>query len=87
VEITDFSEDLAAEFFKDLIKVASIIKSKLSPDGINIVQNNGKAAGQEVLHAHFHIIPRKTGDGIIKLKPRENKPTQEELKAVLEKLQ
>ena len=36
-------------------------------DGVNIVQNNGKAAGQVVFHAHFHVIPRMQGDGLIKL--------------------
>lgn len=33
-------------------------------DGVNILQNNGKAAGQLVSHVHFHIIPRRDGDGI-----------------------
>jgi histidine triad (HIT) family protein len=32
-------------------------------DGTNILQNNGAAAGQEVFHAHFHVIPRRDGDG------------------------
>lgn len=33
-------------------------------EGVNISNNNGKAAGQTVHHIHFHIIPRKSGDGI-----------------------
>jgi len=33
-------------------------------EGINILQNNGKDAGQLVPHVHFHIIPRRPGDGI-----------------------
>ncbi len=32
--------------------------------GYNILQNNGVAAGQEVRHVHFHIIPRRVGDGL-----------------------
>lgn len=32
--------------------------------GVNIVQNNGKIAGQFVKHTHFHIIPRFENDGI-----------------------
>ena len=27
-------------------------------EGFNLSQNNGKVAGQEVPHLHFHIIPR-----------------------------
>ncbi|MBI5865136.1 MAG: HIT family protein [Planctomycetes bacterium] len=30
----------------------------------NILQNNGAAAGQVVPHVHFHIIPRREGDGL-----------------------
>ena len=35
----------------------------LGADGVNIMQNNGKAAGQEVPHIHIHVIPRFTDDG------------------------
>ncbi len=30
----------------------------------NVLQNNGSAAGQVVPHVHFHIIPRRAGDGL-----------------------
>jgi len=33
-------------------------------NGFNLVQNNFKPAGQLVEHVHFHIIPRKTNDGV-----------------------
>ena len=39
--------------------------SKDKPAGVNIIQNNGAAAGQQVPHVHFHIIPRVEGDGVI----------------------
>ncbi|MEZ5185462.1 MAG: HIT family protein [Candidatus Nanopelagicales bacterium] len=32
------------------------------PDGFNLGINEGVAAGQTVLHLHFHVIPRYTGD-------------------------
>jgi histidine triad (HIT) family protein len=35
----------------------------LGADGVNIVQNNGRAAGQEVPHIHVHVIPRFSDDG------------------------
>jgi len=41
---------------------AAQIKS-LGADGVNIIQNNGTAAGQAVPHIHFHVIPRFDGDG------------------------
>ena len=30
--------------------------------GVNLVQNNGEAAGQTVFHFHMHLIPRYEGD-------------------------
>ena len=42
--------------------VAAAIKNSLNPDGINIVANNGRAAGQSVFHFHFHVIPRFNDD-------------------------
>ena len=61
--------------------VAEQMKEKLNCDGLNLVQNNGVAAGQTVSHFHIHIIPRYDNDGqVIGWKPGE--PTQEELEAV-----
>jgi len=39
-------------------KMCEKIKKSLNPAGINILQNNGKLAGQEIMHYHLHIIPR-----------------------------
>ena len=36
---------------------------KLGCDGLNLVQNNGEAAGQTVFHFHMHLIPRYKEDG------------------------
>ena len=44
-------------------RVARALRTALSPDGMNIVQANGAAAFQSVPHLHFHLIPRRTGDG------------------------
>ena len=32
-------------------------------EGYNIVNNSGESAGQSVMHTHFHVLPRKEGDG------------------------
>lgn len=36
----------------------------LGADGLNLVQNNGVAAGQTVFHYHLHLIPRYEGDSV-----------------------
>ena len=60
--------DLPDEELAGLMPVAKnigqAIMSKLGADGFNIGLNNGKAAGQEVDHVHFHVIPRHQGDGL-----------------------
>ena len=44
---------------KALMKeLKNYLDNKYHPDGYNIGWNVGKAAGQEVSHAHMHIIPR-----------------------------
>lgn len=44
-------------------EIAKIQKQILSADGVNLLQNNGSAAGQEVFHFHMHVIPRFKQDG------------------------
>ena len=34
------------------------MKKGLGCTGFNLVQNNGKSAGQTVFHFHMHVIPR-----------------------------
>lgn len=45
-----------------LVKVSDAVEEAFDPEGINIAQNNGEAAGQEVFHLHFHVTPIYTGD-------------------------
>jgi histidine triad (HIT) family protein len=45
-------------------RVATAVQAALAPDGINLVQANGKGAEQSVFHFHMHIIPRRVGDGL-----------------------
>lgn len=62
-------------------KLAKKMVDKLGADGLNVVQNNGEAAGQTVMHYHLHLIPRYKNDGQhILWNPTE--PSSEELEAV-----
>lgn len=75
--------DTAAKALKVISKTANAIKESLGCDGINVVQNNGEAAGQTVMHLHFHIIPRYNNDNVnIGWQPM--KPSTEELAATAE---
>lgn len=45
-------------------KVGARLKEGLGADGLNLVQNNGEAAGQTVFHFHMHLIPRYKDDTV-----------------------
>ncbi len=77
----ELPEKLAGDAMILAKKMASLLTEKLNCDGINLVQNNGEAAGQTVEHFHIHLIPRYKGDGQnINWVP--GKPSQEELEEV-----
>ena len=59
------------------------MKKALGCAGFNLVQNNGKAAGQTVSHFHMHVIPRyEDGPSMVSWIPGEI--TSEELEEVAE---
>lgn len=62
--ILDMPSNLGGDLI-DCLKntTTELIKEKQFP-GFNILQNNFKTAGQLVDHLHFHIIPRREGDGL-----------------------
>lgn len=45
-------------------KLSKAMKEILGYDGLNLLQNNGEAAGQTVLHFHIHLIPRYNNDQV-----------------------
>ena len=58
----DDATDMDAKAFILAKKIAKKMKDVFGCDGVNIVQNNGVAAGQTVFHFHIHLIPRYEGD-------------------------
>lgn len=84
-DLFELSEETAAAVLIVAKKVAANMKEKLHFDGLNLVQNNGTAAGQTVSHFHLHMIPRYDMDGQnINWVP--GNPDQEELDAVKEQI-
>lgn len=55
-------EDALAATIATARKVAGALQKTLAPDGINLVQANGRAAAQSVFHFHMHVLPRREGD-------------------------
>ena len=50
--------------WEPIVDVSNAVKEAFDAEGINVNQNNGEVAGQEVMHMHFHVTPRYTGDEI-----------------------
>ncbi|PBP72029.1 HIT family hydrolase [Pseudomonas syringae] len=59
--ILDVAPEALAQITKAVQKICIAVVDELCPDGVQVLQCNGTAAGQTVYHLHFHIIPRWTG--------------------------
>ena len=76
--------DIDDETLKKVIvaakKVSEKIKQSLKSDGIRLSQSNGKAAGQDVMHFHLHVIPRYKDDGVLMSETTTAYPRQTDFK-------
>ncbi len=77
----EISDEVACEILSLAKRMAGRMMEKLHCAGINLLQNNGSAAGQTVNHFHIHIIPRYENDGIL-IDWNDGEPSGEELEAV-----
>ena len=68
--IYELEDEYVSRAFVLAKKLAVALKKLIGCDGVNILQNNGGAAGQTVFHFHVHVIPRfKDDDCTIVWKP------------------
>lgn len=62
VELLEIPDEVISDIFDAIKKVGSALTT--DHGGYNILLNNGQDAGQYIMHAHFHVIPRRADDGI-----------------------
>jgi len=62
--LLEIPDDVLDDLMLKARKIARALSSALGCEGFNILMNNKKVAGQLVLHAHVHVIPRFSRDGI-----------------------
>ncbi len=90
-DVTELPEALAAKVLPVAAKIGMAMKAGLGCAGFNLVQNNGAAAGQTVMHFHLHVIPRYEGGSEIaswtpgETTPETMKKTAEKIQAALKK--
>jgi histidine triad (HIT) family protein len=82
--ILDFPKSEETDLLEFIKKVAAAVVKATNADGFNLGMNNGKAAGQVIHHAHFHIIPRFDHDGLHSWPNKDT--TKEELEQVQKKI-
>lgn len=88
----DLDENMAAHFIRSVQHVARGVRNAFEPDGIRVMQFNGRAAGQTVFHLHMHIVPcyedrpaRRHGEDMAPTGELEKHA--EKIRAALEQLQ
>jgi histidine triad (HIT) family protein len=68
-------------------KLVHAIKDAINPDGVAVLQLNGKAVNQVVMHYHFHLIPRSGDEGKLSMTEWELIPgNMEEIKQTAGKI-
>ena len=60
--LQDIPRAETAEVFGVLGDLAEAVETAVGADATTIALNNGEAAGQEVPHVHWHIVPQFAGD-------------------------
>lgn len=58
----DCSPEEKADLWALVERVRDLLSSARQPSGFNVGFNAGPSAGQTVMHAHVHVIPRYDGD-------------------------
>ena len=61
VDIFDIPENQLSQVHKVAKQVSLAVKKATKADGISIIQQNGKAAAQDIFHLHVHVVPRFEG--------------------------
>lgn len=57
-DIFSLTDAAAPHLMRAITTVARAVQKATAAPGINIIANNGAAAGQVIFHLHFHLIPR-----------------------------
>lgn len=83
--IYQMDEKLGEAVIRETIRIAKAVKKGLNPDGVNLIQNNEPASGQEVFHFHLHVKPRWHKD-LVKLHLDTGIASEDEKKTATDKI-
>jgi histidine triad (HIT) family protein len=72
--LSECEASVLAEMIGVVGPLAKAVVQAAQAEGYNLLCNDGRAAGQLVDHVHFHIIPRRSGDGVLAHWPHKEYP-------------
>jgi histidine triad (HIT) family protein len=75
-DIFELPDEDAGAVFRATARVARAVREAFRPQGVTLLQANGKAALQSVPHFHIHVLPRWEGDGMSLAWPAKNPPRE-----------
>ncbi|MFW6155236.1 MAG: HIT family protein [Planctomycetota bacterium] len=61
-KLDELNASQAGGVLRHLPALGKAVRQATGCQGYNVLQNNGRVAHQDVMHVHFHIIPRYKGD-------------------------
>lgn len=68
-DLRDCDEDTGVALTRMLIRITRAVSAAFPNDGLSLWQSIGPAAFQEVPHLHWHVHPRRLGDGLLRIYP------------------
>lgn len=68
-DLRDCDEDTGAALTRMLIRITRAVSAAFPNEGLSLWQSIGPAACQEVPHLHWHVHPRRLGDGLLRVYP------------------
>lgn len=67
-------KEVLAELAPAVLAVSALLRERLGATGFNVLTNVGPDSGQEVFHAHIHVLPRHAdAPGISNMRGRINR--------------
>lgn len=85
-DIWELDDDTTAHLAQVTVRLAAVVRRTLEPEGLNVIQSNGRAASQTVFHLHVHVVPRWVGDDIGRIWPPETNYSEGQKDAAWEAL-
>jgi histidine triad (HIT) family protein len=79
--IYDIPEDLIGKVHQKAKQIAIAVKKTVNAQGISIIQQNERAANQDIFHFHIHVIPRFEGQKLPRFSeiPQANRERLEQI--------